>query len=150
VRLALFELERLVRDGMSQEDLEKTRTFLDNYSKLWAQDQSRRLGYMMDSRFYGIDDFIATLPQKLGALTVDQVNAAIRRHLNYQNLRVAVVTKDADGFLKDLITNQPSPITYEAEGMAADVLAEDKAVSVYKLNVNREASKIVDVDEMFQ
>jgi zinc protease len=150
VRLALFELERLVRDGMKQEDLDKTRTFLKSYSKLWAQDQSRRLGYLMDSNFYGTPDYIGTLAQKLDAVTLDQVNAAIKKHLTYQNLRIAVVTKGADEFLKDLITNAPSPITYEAEGIPAEVLAEDKAVAVYKLNVNREGSKIVDAKEMFR
>lgn len=150
LRLAVFELERLVRDGLTAEEFERTRTFLKHYSKLWAQDQNRRLGYMMDSRFYGTDDYIGTLPAKLDQVTLEQVNAAIRRHLNAQNLRIAVITRGADEFLKDLITNKPSPMTYEAEGIAADVIAEDGVVAVYKLNVNREASRIVDADEMFR
>ena len=150
LRLAVFELERLVRDGLTAEEFERTRTFLKHYSKLWAQDQNRRLGYMMDSRFYGTDDYISSLPAKLDQVTLEQVNAAIRRHLNAQNLRIAVITRGADEFLKDLITNKPSPMTYEAEGIAADVIAEDGVVAVYKLNVNREASKIVDAEEMFR
>lgn len=150
LRLAVFELERLVRDGLTKEEFERTRTFLKHYSKLWAQDQNRRLGYLMDSRFYGTDDYIATLPAKLDELTLDEVNAAIRRHLNARNMRIAVITRGADEFLKDLITNKPSPMTYEAEGIAAHVIAEDGVVAVYKLNVNREASKIVDAEEMFR
>jgi zinc protease len=150
LRLALWELEKLVRDGMSEQEFEEARTFLKNYSKLWAQDQSRRLGYAMDARFYGTDDYLATLAAKLDALTRDQVNAAVRKHLRFDRLRVAVVTKGADEFLNDLITNKPSPMTYEAEGIPADVVAEDAAVAVYKLNVNRAASKIVDVEEMFR
>lgn len=150
LRLAVFELERLVRDGMTQEEFERTRTFLKHYSKLWAQDQNRRLGYLMDSRFYGTDDYIATLPSRLDQVTLEQVNAAIRRHLNARNLRVAVITRGADEFLNDLITNKPSPMTYEAEGIPADVVAEDGVVAVYKLTVNREASKIVDAEEMFK
>ncbi|HEU4363855.1 MAG TPA: pitrilysin family protein [Candidatus Krumholzibacteria bacterium] len=150
LRLAVFELERLVRDGMTQEEFERTRTFLEHYSKLWAQDQNRRLGYLMDSRFYGTDDYIATLPAKLDQVTLDQVNAAIRRHLNARNLRIAVITRGADDFLQDLITNKPSPMTYEAEGIPADVVSEDGVVAVYKLNVNREASKIMDAEEMFK
>jgi zinc protease len=81
---------------------------------------------------------------------LEQVNAAIRKHLNARNLCVAVITQGADEFLKDLITNQPSPMTYEAEGIPADVITEDGVVAVYKLSVNREASKIVDAEEMFQ
>jgi zinc protease len=150
LRLAMFELERLTRDGMTQEEFDRTRTFLKHYSKLWAQDQNRRLGYLMDSQFYGIDDFIGTLPARLDALTLDQVNAAIRKHLDARNLRVAVITTGADEFLKNLINNEPSPISYEGEGIEGDVLAEDKVVSAYKISVNREASKIVDADEMFE
>jgi zinc protease len=149
-RLALFELDRLVREGMTQEQFDVARAFVKNYSKLWAQDQSRRLGYLMDSKFYGIDDFLGTLPAKLDALTRAQVNAAIKKHLRSDNLKVAVVTKGADAFLNDLINNTPSPMTYEAEGIPAPVIEEDKAVAVYRLNVNKAASKIVDVSEMFK
>jgi zinc protease len=150
LRLALWELDRLVRDGMTQEEFERTRTFLKNYSNLWAQDQSRRLGYQMDSRFYGTDDFLSTLSKKLDAVTLADVNAAIKRYLRADRARIGVVTKDADAFLRDLITNQASPMTYDAEGIPADVLAEDAAIAVYQLNINREKSKIVDVEEMFK
>jgi zinc protease len=150
LRLALWELEKLVRDGMTAEEFGETRAFLKNYSRLWAQDQERRLGYLMDSRFYGIDDYIGTLPAKLDALTLEQVNAAIRKHLRSDRLRIAVVTKGADAFLKDLVENTASPMSYDAEGIPADVLAEDAAIAVFRLNVNRAASKIVDAGEMFK
>ncbi len=150
LRLALWELDRLVREGMTQEQFDNTRSFLKNYSKLWAQDQSRRLGYQMDSRFYGTDDFLSTLSAKLDAVTLADVNAAITRHLRSDRARVGVVTKGADAFLRDLITNQASPMTYDAEGIAQDVLTEDAAIAVYQLNINREKSKIVDVEEMFK
>ncbi len=150
LRLALWELDQLVRDGMTQEEFDGTREFLKNYSRLWAQDQSRRLGYLMDSRFYGTDDFLATLPKKLDAVTLADVNAAIKRHLRADRARIGVVTKGADTFLAGLINNQASPMTYDAEGIAADVLAEDAAIAVYQLTINREKSKIVDVEEMFK
>lgn len=150
LRLALWELNRLVNDGLSQQDFEEARAFVKNYSKLWAQDQSRRLGYLMDSRFYGVDDFLGTLPAKLDALTRDQVNAAIKKHLQENNLCVAVVTKGAEAFLHDVMNNTPSPITYDAGGMPQDVLEQDKIISVYPLKVNAAASKAVPVSDMFQ
>src|SRR5262249_12480104 len=48
LRAALWELDRLVKDGLSAEDFEATRSYLLNYSKLWVQTLSRRLGYAMD------------------------------------------------------------------------------------------------------
>jgi zinc protease len=150
LRLALWELDRLVRDGLTPEEFENTRTFLKNYSKLWAQDQSRRLGYQMDSRFYGTDDFLSTLPTKLDAVTLADVNAAIRKFLRADRARIGVVTKGADAFLRDVINNTASPMKYEAEGIPADVVSEDAAIAVYTLTINREKSKIVDVEEMFK
>ena len=51
LRAALWELDRLVERGMSQQDFEATRAFLLNYSKLWVQTLSRRLGYAIDGEF---------------------------------------------------------------------------------------------------
>jgi zinc protease len=106
LRLAMWELDRLVREGMTEQEFQQTRTFLKNYSKLWAQDQSRRLGYLMDSRFYGTDDFLTTLPAKLDALTLADVNGAIKKYLRADRARIGVVTKGADAFLRDLITRR--------------------------------------------
>jgi zinc protease len=150
LRLAMWELDRLVREGMTEEQFQQTRTFLKNYSKLWAQDQSRRLGYLMDSRFYGNDDYLATLPAQLDALTLADVNGAIKEYLRADRARIGVVTKGADAFLRDLINNQASPMNYESSTMPADVLAEDAVVAAYRLNINREKSKIVDVEEVFE
>ena len=41
--------------GIPQAGFEATRTFLLNYSNLWAQDVSRRLGYAIDAVVYGKD-----------------------------------------------------------------------------------------------
>jgi len=150
VRIALWELEKLVDKGISEEDFEQTQQFLINYCRLWAQDQSRRLGYRMDSGFYGTEDILEILPSKLEAVTREQVNEAIRRHLNFENVRIAVVTRGADEFMEEMANNAPSPITYDAEGIPEDVLAEDRVIMAYRLDINRADSKIVDVEEMFR
>jgi len=63
---------------------------------------------------------------------------------------VAVVTKGAEAFLHDVMNNTPSPMTYDAEGIPQDVIAQDKIIAVYPLKVNNAASKVVPVSEMFQ
>ena len=71
---------------------------------------------------------------------------SVHGEMNGKGVRVGVVC----GRFNDLITNRPSPMTYEAEGIPQDVVAEDAAIAVYRLSVNRAASKIVDVEEMFR
>ncbi len=148
LRAALWELDRLVEQGMSPQDFEATRSFLLNYSKLWVQTLSRRLGYAMDGAFYGRRDLVTELADRLPRLTVEEVNAAVRKHLKTDGIKVAIVAKDA-AVLRDLLTSgKPSPITYDTEGTPAEILAEDKAIAAFPL---KDVSvKIVPVEQMFE
>jgi len=148
LRGALWELDRLVTDGISEADFEATRTYLLNYSKLWVQTLSRRLGYAMDGAFYDRKDVVSEMAERLPRLTAKQVNAAVRRHLRPPGMKVAVVTRDAEALAKTLKDNAPTPITYDTKGTPEEVLAEDKAIAVFPL---RDVSvKVVPVAEMFQ
>jgi len=148
LRGALWELDRLVEKGMSPEDFEATRTFLLNYSKLWGQTLSRRLGYAIDGSFYGRKDLLTELAERLPKLTVDQVNAAIKKHLKSEGLKVAIVAENADELKEILTSGRPTPISYDTQGTPDDVLAEDKQISVYPL---KDVSvTIVPVARMFE
>ncbi|CUT05211.1 zinc protease [Candidatus Kryptobacter tengchongensis] len=149
LRQAIRELEILVKKGLSKEDFESTREFLLNYSKLWVQTLNRRLGYMMDSDWYGIEYFIDKIQKELPKLTVDDVNNAIRKYLNFENIKIVAVTKDAKSYMDDLISNKPSPITYVSP-VAQSILDEDKIIQEYKLNAKPESFKIIPVDEVFE
>jgi zinc protease len=150
LRQAIRELDLLVEHGLSEQDFQATRGFLENYNKLWVQTLSRRIGYEMDGAFYGRDSIVAELDRRLPAMTREQVNAAIRRHLDASNLAVAVVTRDAEAFRDAVLSGNPSPLVYDTEGTPADVLEEDKLIEVYPLKVNRERVSIVPVDQMFE
>ncbi len=149
LRQAIRELQLLVEKGMSKEDFEATRNFLLNYSKLWVQTLNRRLGYQMDSDFYGTKYFIDRIAEELPKLTVEDVNAAIKRHLQWRNLRVAVITKDAAGFRDALLANVPSPVKYPGP-MPAAILEEDKIIETYPLHINKEKLQIVPASELFE
>jgi zinc protease len=148
LRAALWELDRLIQHGMTLEQFEATRAFLLNYSKLWVQTLSRRLGYVMDGEFYGRKDLVAELAARLPGLTVDDVNAAVRRHLRTDGMKVAIVAPGAAGLRELLTSGKPTPITYDTEGTPQDVLAEDRQIAAIPL---KEVSvRIVPVEQMFQ
>ena len=149
LRQALRELRVLVDDGLSEADFEATREFLVNYSKLYVQTSSRRLGYHMDSAAYGAAYFIDEIQRRLPGLTVDDVNAAIRRHLQADDLAVAVVTRDAAAFRDRLLANEPSPPTYNAAVTDA-IRAEDALIEAFEVAVNPESVRVVPVEEMFR
>jgi len=81
-------------------------------------------------------------------MTVEDVNAAIRRHLRAENLGVAIVTRDAEAFRDELLSGEPSSVTYNTE-VAPEILAEDFEISGYPLTINSDRVRVMSVDEMF-
>jgi zinc protease len=147
LRAALWELDRLVNDGIAPAEFEATRDFLLNYSKLWVQTLSRRLGYAMDGAFYGKADLVKELAERLPRLTVDGVNAAVKKHLASPGMRVVIVTRDAEALAKTLRSGEPTPLVYDTAGTPEDVLKEDEVISRFPLGKVRVT--IVPVAELF-
>lgn len=138
IRQAIRELDLLVADGLSAQEFETTKSFVINYSKLWVQTNSRRLGYEIDGHFYGTKSQIEEIHERVAKLTLEQVNAAIRKHLQSKNLLIAVVTKNAAGLKDQVIAGKPSPIRYDTEGTPQNILQEDKQIESYPLNIVRQ------------
>lgn len=148
IRLALYELNKLVTNGMSQEDFESTRDYLSKNVYLMTATQDARLGYALDSWWFGIPEYTDYMRAQYAKLTRDDVNNALKKYLSAQNLQVVIVTKDAQG-LADLLTkDEPSQIKYDSE-KPADIMAEDKVIGAYKLAVRPENVHIVKADEIF-
>jgi len=141
----------MIASGLTREAFEETRDFLRHYDKLWVQTPSRRLGYAMDGAFYGTRSLLDELDARLPAMTVDDVNAAIGRHLSSENLHLAVVAdpEGAGSFIERLAANAPSPIRYDTE-TRPDVVVEDRAIAVEKLDTDPRRCRIVPADAMFE
>jgi zinc protease len=148
LRIAINELDKLVRDGMSKEDFERTRDYLMKNVYVMTATQNQQLGYALDSRWYGIGEFTSYMRDRLSKLTVDDVNRAVRKHLDPKNLSVVIITKDAKGLREKLVSDVFSPIQYDAE-KPADLLAEDKVIGALKLGVTADKAKVTPVDEVF-
>ena len=142
LRIAIREFDLLIKNGMSEEDFSATKTFLRSYTKLYAQSPEQQLGWLMDSRFYGRTDYLAELDALLEKTTLEQVNQAIRKHWQTENMFVTIVTDDSEAkpLADSLINNTPSPMSYSnlvKSGLPAEVLAEDEVVTNYQLNVKK-------------
>jgi zinc protease len=140
LRLAVREIDKLIKNGMSKEDFEATRTFLRSYIKLYPSNSVEQLGYLMDSKFYGRADYIKELDEQLAKLTLEDVNNAIKKYWQTENMCVTIVTdkSEAGELAKSLKENTPSPMSYSnvlKEGLPKEVLTEDEEVANYKLNV---------------
>jgi zinc protease len=138
LRMALRELQTMVEKGLTNEDFELTRDFLRSYTKLYTQTPAKQLGFLMDSRFYGRKDFIAELDVLLSKLTLDDVNAAIQKHWQTQNMFITIVTDktEAEPLKESLLNGFPSPMSYAdalRKTLPAEILSEDEEVSKYPM-----------------
>jgi zinc protease len=149
LRAALYEYDKLARDGMSAETFEATREFLSKYVNILTQTQDSHLGYAMDSRYYGIRDFNAYMREQLAALKLEDVNRAIRTYLKSDKMRIVLVTGDATALRDAILSNAPSPIKYNSE-KPAQIMEEDKAIQSYKINVKPDDVVVMPVEKVFE
>ena len=149
IRTAMYELDKLVREGMSREAFEATRNFLLKYVNILVKTQDRQLGYAIDSRYYGIPEFTEYISEGLKKLTLEQVNAVIKKHLQAKNVKFAIITKEAEDLRQRLISNTPSPIRYDAD-KPEEILAEDKIIQSWPLDFQPEKVKIKEVEAVFR
>jgi zinc protease len=149
LRAALYEYDKLVRNGMSPETFEATRDFLLKNVNVLTATQDAQLGYALDSRYYGIPNFNTYMRDQLSRLTLADVNSAIQRYLKSDRMRVVMVTKDAEGLREAIINNTPSPIKYNAP-KPKEITDEDEVIQSYRINVKPEDVVVVPVERVFQ
>jgi zinc protease len=153
LRMAIRELSKIVNSGIPKTDFEATRTFLRSYMKLYSKSPSEQLGYLMDSRFYGRKDFIKEMDKLLAKLKPEDVNKAIKKYLQINNMFVTIVTdkSEAAPLKESLLSNFDSPMSYSnalKSGLPKEVLAEDNEVSKFRLNIK--SVDIIKSEETFK
>ena len=149
LRAAHRELVDLVANGLTAEELDLTREFLKKYVLHFAVTTEERLGYAIDDRFYALDRaHLDRFAAELDALTLDQVNAAIRRHLDPDNLKIVIVTGEPERLRDAIVADQPATITYPSPKPDA-VLSEDQQIGAHRLGIPADAVEIVPVEQMF-
>ena len=150
LRQAVRELQKLIDNGMTQEDFETSRNFLLNYNVNLAQSNSDQLGYALDDHFYELDQpYLEKIKSKLSTTKREDVNSAIKKYLNAKNMFIVAVTKDAQSFKIALSQNTSSPISYESP-KPESVLEEDKEIINYPIDIPAESIQIIPVDQIFE
>jgi zinc protease len=139
---AVYFLDRLVRQGMPREQFEIVRGFLLNYTRLWEQTDQRRLGYAIDSLFFGTPGFLEQYRKALGDMTPEAVQEAVRRHLRPEALSFVLVTQDVPALVNALKAPTVEPLKYASPKPQA-LLDVDKAIVQQPLSLQPETIEII-------
>ncbi|HEV2150236.1 MAG TPA: pitrilysin family protein, partial [Longimicrobiaceae bacterium] len=151
-RAALREMDRLASEGLPDAEVARTKQFLGNYVVNWGNTIGRRLGYDVDDAFYGIPDpgFLSSIRPALASLTPEQVNTAVKRHLSHGGgYHVVIITSDAEGLKRKLLSGAATPITYAGE-RSPELLAEDREIASYPIPVRAEDITIIPIAEALE
>jgi zinc protease len=149
LRLAFYELNKLISEGISQEDFDRTKEFVGKYVNVLTKTKRAELGYAIDSLYYGIPAYPAYIKEAVARLTREQVNAAIRKHLRTDRLQIVAVAQNAQELKRQLTGSDPTPIQYNSPKPAA-ILEEDKTVEKWPVGLRAEDVQIVPVDQVFE
>jgi zinc protease len=147
-RTAIFELQKLIDEGMSESDFEATRSFLSKFVSLLTDGQSRQLGYEIDSQYYGTGRFSDYVRDGLARLTLEDVNRVIRENLTTDSLQYVFVAKDAADLRQRLIDGSSSPVRYDS-AKPDDLLEEDREIASLPLSFAEDAVRVVPSSEVF-
>lgn len=148
IKLALYELRKLIQEGISEEDFAATREYLEKNVLVMTKTQDQQLGYALDSEWYGIPEFTAYVRGELAKLTAERVNDVVRRHLSWTNLQAVIISNGAEDLKARLLAEDPATIEYDGE-KPAELLAEDRIVGDYELGLTPERIVITPVDKVF-
>jgi zinc protease len=159
-RAALYELQRSVsEEPFSDEEVARTKGFLDGYVPLYAQTDARKLGYALDDHAIGrTRAYLANLRADLAKVTTADVNRVWSKMRTLMpQLEVVMVGPHAAELRKAILENAPSPMHYQkdAQGNVPKkpdaLLAADKVIEKLPLGATGDADvEIVPVAKMFE
>jgi zinc protease len=147
-RTAIFELRKLIDEGMSESNFEATRSFLSKFVSLLTDGQSRQLGYEIDGQYYGTGRFSDYVRAGLARLTLEDVNRVIRENLTTDNLQYVFVAKDAADLRQRLVDGSSSAVSYDS-AKPDELLEEDREIASLPLGFAEDAVRIVPSSEVF-
>jgi zinc protease len=82
IRLVRSEIEKLHRDGATEEELQMAKDYLTGNFPLRLDSTGKLAGFLVQVEYFGLgDDYIERYPERVRAVTVAQVRDAARRYL---------------------------------------------------------------------
>lgn len=159
-RAALYELQRTVgEEPFSDEEVARTKGFLDGYVLLYAQTDARKLGYALDDHALGGNRaYLENLRADIAKVTAADVNRVWSKMKTLMpQLEIVMVAPHAAELKKAIVTNAPSPMHYQKDAKGnvpkkpEALLAADKIIEKLPLGVAGDNDvEIVPVAKMFE
>jgi len=96
-KAATAEFDNFIKTGMTAEQVAAAKNKARTLYLKFSDSKSRQLGYKLDDMYYGMRNhgYLDDMLRNLDAITPEQVNAAIKQHLQTANLKYVIVTNQS-------------------------------------------------------
>ncbi len=171
LKAAVYELEKLIEFGLSPAQVEASRNKAKVLYLNLAENASRLLAAKLDDAFLGLEPgYLEGYLDRMDAVTVEQVNAALRKHLPVESLKIVVVAEAhraeeiAQSIRNDGVVYGKGPADYQfetetsADGSTVYKVTEDRIETLrrdavwahHRLGIAPERVRVVGVDALFE
>ncbi len=149
LRMALYDLNKLIHEGIPEDGFERTRDFLSKYVNLLTRTKRAELGYAMDAIFYTMPNYNVWVKTALDKMTRDDVNRVVKRYLRTDHLVIVAVGNDAGALKTQLEAEDAQPPQYISPKPEA-VLEEDKVACKFPLHLRAQDIAVEAVNKVFE
>ncbi len=170
VKAITWELENFIRSGLTEEQCALAKNKAKVLYLNLAETADRMLGSRLDDAFYGLKEpYLGGYLRKIDGVGCADMNAALRRHLQAENLKYVIVTRrdKAEELKKALTSDGPmwgkKPEDYQIETKEQDgqkiymvpetkleLLRRESAWAYESLKLAPGRVRIVSSDDMFE
>lgn len=146
-RYAIYRLNQMAEKGLSEKDFVNWRDFVNYNSRLWAFDPMQRLGFSMDSDFYGTPYFITLIGGRMKTVTNADVTSALGRRSAGRKMKMVFVTGDAETLKARLLGKKDSRPVYRSP-LPAEEREVDEQVLKYDTGLCEDDIETVDAKDL--
>jgi len=149
IKLALAELQDLVKNGVPEHGIEETRAFMVRNRTLGVEAPERVLASKLDEILDGASEFGDRYVKAMGAVNPESVASAVRRHLTPDHLGIVAVVSDGAAFIEQMVSAE-TLIEYPP-GITRDATRDRDLETVgMGLGLRREDFEIVKAADLFR
>jgi zinc protease len=173
-KATLWEIERLIKEGLTPEQVESAKNKAKVLYLNYAETSDRLLAARVDDLFYGMtpgtpEGYLDGYLGRIDAVTAEEVNAAIRRYLQVDNVKILVVTDETQaraladqvlaggpawaklpGDYQIAVTEEEGRRFYHVPEERLDTLRLEAAWAYYPLQLEQDRVRVVPVSALFE
>ena len=141
LRAALYETDKLIREGIPEAGFEATRTFLLELLQPVGAGRRRAASATPSTRVVYGKDLVKELQARLPKMKKADVDRAVRKHLGMDGLTIAIVADKGQAVADTLVSGGPTAITYDTAGTPPESWPRTTSSSASRCRSRRTTSR---------